>query len=118
MLPLTVMVGAGVVLAGRLVVRSQRQTSSITGEQQYVGKLVTIRQAGGSRGQALVDGAWWNVRSDGTELKAGQQARVTGYDGLDLLVQPVEQVEAVQQAEPVEPVEPAVPPPANPEVQP
>ena len=87
-LPLTLMVGAAVVLAGRLVVRSQLHSSAITGEQQYVGKVVTVRQSGGSRGQALVDGSWWNIRSDGRELKVGEQARVTGFDGLDLLVEP------------------------------
>lgn len=102
-LPVTLMVGVGVVLAGRLVVRSQMQTSKITGEQQYIGKVVTVKQSGGSRGQALVDGAWWNIRSDGEELKTGERVLVTGYDGLDLLVGPVE---------------PAATPPANPEVQP
>jgi membrane-bound serine protease (ClpP class) len=89
-LPMTLMVGVGVVLAGRLVVRSQRESSKITGEQQYVGKVVTTRQSGGSRGQAMVDGAWWNIRTDGTELKVGEQVRITGYDGLDLIVEPVE----------------------------
>jgi len=86
----TLMVGAGVVLAGRLVVRSQREGSKITGEQQYVGKVVTTKQSGGSRGQAMVDGAWWNIRTEGTDLKVGEQVRIKGYDGLDLLVEPVE----------------------------
>jgi membrane protein implicated in regulation of membrane protease activity len=84
------MVGVGVVLAGRLVVRSQRESSKITGEDQYVGKVVTIRQSGGSRGKAMIDGAWWNIRTDDTELKVGEQVRITGHDGLDLLVEPVE----------------------------
>ena len=91
--PVTALVGVGVVLAGRLVVRSQRERSKITGEQQYLGKVLTVSRSTGSRGQALVDGAWWNIRSDGTELKVGEQVRVSGYEGLDLLVGPVEPAE-------------------------
>ncbi|CAN5899538.1 nodulation protein NfeD [soil metagenome] len=91
--PVTVVVGVGVVLAGRLVVSSQKEASKITSEQQYVGKVVTVSRSSGSRGQALVDGAWWNIRSEGAELKVGEQVRVSGYDGLDLLVTPVEAAE-------------------------
>ncbi|HEX2180141.1 MAG TPA: nodulation protein NfeD [Actinomycetota bacterium] len=88
-LPVTVVVGAGVVLAGRLVVSSQRERSTITGEQQYLGRILTVGRSSGNRGQALVDGAWWNVRSE-AELNAGDRVQVTGYEGLDLLVGPVE----------------------------
>jgi membrane-bound serine protease (ClpP class) len=89
MLPVTVVVAAGVVLAGRLVVSSQRERSAITGEQQYVGRILTVGRSSGNRGQALVDGAWWNVRSE-AELSAGDRVQVIGYEGLDLLVGPVE----------------------------
>lgn len=92
MLPVTVVVGAGVVLAGRLVVSSQRERSTITGEQQYIGRILTVGRSSGNRGQALVDGAWWNVRSE-AELNAGDRVQVTGYEGLDLLVGPVEKGE-------------------------
>jgi membrane-bound serine protease (ClpP class) len=90
MLPVTVVVGVGVVLAGRLVVSSQRERSAITGEQQYVGRILTVARSTGERGQAMLDGAWWNVRSEGAELKAGDRVQVLGYEGLDLLVGPVE----------------------------
>lgn len=91
--PVTAVVAVGVVFAGRLVVRSQRERSKITGEQQYVGRVLTVSRSSGSRGQALVDGAWWNIRSDGAELKVGEQVRVSGNEGLDLVVGPVEPAE-------------------------
>lgn len=90
MIPVTLVVGVGVVLAGRLVVSSQRGLSTITGEQQYVGRVVTVGRSAGRRGQALLDGAWWNVRSDDAELKAGDQVKILGYEGLDLLVSPAD----------------------------
>ena len=88
MLPVTIVVGAGVVLAGRLVVRSRKAHSTITGEGQYLGRLLTTTRANGSRGQALVDGAWWNIRTDGKELREGEQVGVTRHEGLELLVEP------------------------------
>ncbi len=89
-IPVTLVVAAGTVLAGRLVVRTQRQRSTITGEEQYVGRVVTVNRSSGQRGQALVDGAWWNVRTDGTELEVGDRVQVIGYEGLELLVGPVD----------------------------
>lgn len=88
-LPVVAVVGVAVVVAGRLVVRSHRDHVAITGEDQYVGKIVTTTRVNGDRGQALVEGAWWNVRSSGTNLNDGDQVRVVGYEGLDLLVEPV-----------------------------
>lgn len=88
-LPVVVVVGVAVVVAGRLVVRSHRGHVPITGEDQYVGKIVTIRLVNDNRGQALVDGAWWNVKSNAPKLNDGDQVRVVGYEGLDLLVEPL-----------------------------
>lgn len=88
-LPVVVVMGAAVVVAGRLVVRSHRGHVPITGEDQYVGKILTTRRVDGKRGQAQVDGAWWNVISSGAKLNDGDQVRVVGYEGLDLLVEPL-----------------------------
>ena len=90
LLPVTGVVAGGVVVAGRLVVRSQKARSAMTGEQQYVGRVVTVGRADGKRGQAFLDGAWWNVRSEGTELSKGDEVRVVGNEGLDFLVERVE----------------------------
>jgi membrane protein implicated in regulation of membrane protease activity len=42
----------------------------------------------GGRGQAFIEGAWWNVRSQGTELVDGEEVRIVAVDGLDLLGEP------------------------------
>lgn len=93
LLPVTAVVAGGVVLAGRLVLRTRGMRSTTTGEDQYLGRVLTVSNSRGERGQALVDGAWWNVRSDGLDLKAGDRVMVIGYEGLDLLVQPVDPAE-------------------------
>jgi len=90
LLPVTGVVAAGVVVAGRLVVKSQKTRSSMTGEQQYVGRVLTVGRSDGRRGQVLLDGAWWNVRTDGSELNTGDEVRVVGNEGLELLVERVE----------------------------
>ncbi len=88
-LPVVVVVTAAVVVAGRLVVRTHRRHPPLTGEDQYVGEVLTTRRANGNRGQAFVGGAWWNVRAREGELKDGDQVRVIGYEGLDLVVEPL-----------------------------
>ncbi|MBW3537632.1 MAG: NfeD family protein [Actinobacteria bacterium] len=39
-------------------------------------------------GQALVEGAWWNLRSETGPLEPGLAVQVTDVDGLDLVVRP------------------------------
>ncbi|MGH9154092.1 MAG: NfeD family protein, partial [Acidimicrobiales bacterium] len=85
-LPVAAVVGGAVVVAGRLVVRSQRAAPVTTGTGALVGRLVTVDRADGPRGQALVDGAWWNVRARRGTLGAGDEVRVAEVDGLDLVV--------------------------------
>lgn len=90
LLPVTAVVAAGVVAAGRLVVRSQAGPSAMTGERQYLGRVLTVGRSHGNRGQVHMDGAWWNVRSDATELNEGDEVRVVGNEGLELLVERIE----------------------------
>lgn len=89
--PTAVLVGAGTVLAGRLALRSQRSPSSL-GASSLVGRVVEVGRVteGGARGQALLDGAWWNVRTSGRhELQPGVRVRVQAVEGLDLVGEPV-----------------------------
>jgi membrane-bound ClpP family serine protease len=37
-----------------------------------------------------MDGAWWKVRSDAAELSEGDEVRVVGNEGLELLVERTE----------------------------
>lgn len=86
--PVAVVVGGAVILAGRLVVRSRRSISTTTGPGLFRGRVVTIRRSDGSRGQAFLEGAWWNVRSPAGELVEGDEVLVVDVDGLDLIVEP------------------------------
>jgi membrane-bound serine protease (ClpP class) len=95
--PVAAVVGGAVLIAGRLVVRSRRTTSTTTGPGLFAGRVVTVSRAQGSRGQSFVEGAWWNVRSSGPALAAGDTVRVVDVDGLDLVVEPASPPPADQQ---------------------
>jgi len=86
--PVSIVVGAAVILAGRLVVRSRRGISTVTGAGLFQGRVVTVRHADGDRAQAFVEGAWWNLRSSGGRLAEGDEVVVIDVDGLDLVVEP------------------------------
>lgn len=88
-IPVAVVVGVAVVGAGRLVVRSRRAPSTTTGAGVFQGRVVTVRRVADGRGQALVEGAWWNVRTRGPALSEGETVRVVDVDGLDLVVEAV-----------------------------
>jgi membrane-bound serine protease (ClpP class) len=77
------------VLAGRLAWRARR-APSVTGAEGLVGRHAVVRDlTGDGDGTLHLDGAWWRARatSDGP-LVPGQEVRVVGLDGLDLLVEP------------------------------
>lgn len=87
-LPVAVFVGGGVVVAGRFAARSRRTPSALTGIGRFVGREVVVGRADGRRGQALVEGTWWRLRSNGPDLSAGERVRIVAVDGLDLVVEP------------------------------
>ncbi len=86
-LPVAAVVGAAVLLAGRLVVRSQRGSSRATGAGLFVGRALTVARVTDGGGQAFVEGAWWRLRSTGPPLVQGARVRVVDVDGLDLVVE-------------------------------
>ena len=88
--PVAVTVGGAVVVAGRLAGRSLRSAPT-TGQHTLVGRRVTVRRAAGRQGQALVDGAWWNLRSPDADLDVGSTVSVSAVEGLDLIVSPCPQ---------------------------
>jgi len=107
-LPIAAVIGAAVVVAGRLVVRSRRAPVTASGHGVLVGRLATVRRRGEAPAQAFVEGAWWTVRSTGpSPPRDGSTVRVVGLEGLDLIVEP---------DEPDVPDEPLAPlgPPADP----
>ncbi|MDQ3980727.1 MAG: nodulation protein NfeD [Actinomycetota bacterium] len=86
--PVTVTMGGAVVLAGRLAARSVRAAPT-SGTESFVGRTASVRRADGKRGQAFLEGAWWNVRSADAELEVGADVRIVDVEGLDLVVAPL-----------------------------
>lgn len=83
--PATLVVGAGVLLAARLTWRARRAPST-SGPEALIGRETVVRGADGSSGQALVEGAWWRVRSRSGHLTEGQTVTVVASEGLELIV--------------------------------
>jgi membrane-bound serine protease (ClpP class) len=86
LIPVVVVVGGGTVLAGRIAWRTRRLAAA-TGAGGLLGAVAVVRSATGSTGQAMVEGAWWNVRTRGNRLHRGATVRVIGVEGLDLMVE-------------------------------
>lgn len=97
--PAAVLMAILAVIAGRVVVRSRRQRSTSSGPELLTGQVVTVRDVDDSRGRAFLDGAWWNVRSAGPQLRDGMQARVVDLDGLTLVVDPADTAPGSRQPE-------------------
>lgn len=86
-LPTAAVVGLAVVGAGRLALRAQ-SAAAPAGPHALVGRQVVVARAAGHAGQAMVEGAWWTLRSR-QPLEAGARVRIRDVEGLDLLVEPV-----------------------------
>ncbi len=84
-LPIAVAVGGAVVVAGQLALRVRAAPSLLTGADALHGAEGSVTLVRG-RPTAFVGGAWWTVRS-GERLEQGSPVRVTGMDGLDLVVE-------------------------------
>lgn len=87
--PTAVIIGIGVVIAGRLAWRARR-SQPVSGLESFTGRQATVHDASGASGRARFEGAWWAVRSRSDELQQGQMVRVVGVDGLTLVVEPIE----------------------------
>jgi membrane-bound serine protease (ClpP class) len=93
LIPVAIVVGGGTVLAGRLAWRTRRLAST-TGASGLLGSVAVVRSATGTTGQAMVDGAWWNVRTKGDRLREGATVRVVDVEGLELVVEQQEAEES------------------------
>ncbi|HUF83432.1 MAG TPA: NfeD family protein [Acidimicrobiia bacterium] len=89
-LPVALVVGVAVILAGRLALRS-RSAPATGGPGLLVGRVVQLDRPDDQRTQVFVEGAWWNARTTGKPLRDGQQARVADVDGLTLLIEPIDE---------------------------
>jgi membrane-bound serine protease (ClpP class) len=86
LIPVAIVVGGGTMLAGRLAWRTRRLAPT-TGAGGLVGSVAVVRSATGITGQAMVQGAWWNVKTTGERLREGATVRVVDVEGLDLVVE-------------------------------
>jgi membrane-bound serine protease (ClpP class) len=86
LIPVAIVVGGATALAGRLAWRTRRLAST-TGSGGLMGSIAVVRSASGTRGQAMVEGAWWNVRTRGEQLRNEATVRVVDVEGLDLIVE-------------------------------
>lgn len=87
--PVGILVGGGVILAGRLAWRARR-APVVSGREALMGRPGRVGHTDGTTAQILVDGTWWKARSEGGPLHEGQRVRVLGIEGLELLVEPEE----------------------------
>jgi membrane-bound serine protease (ClpP class) len=81
-----VVVGGATVLAGRLAWRTRR-LSSTSGAGGLVGSIAVVQSTSGTTGQAKVEGAWWNLRTNGRPLRQGATVRVVDVEDLELIVE-------------------------------
>lgn len=66
-----------------------RQRPVVSGEEEMIGSLGEVLDAGAGTGHIRVHGEVWNARSS-APLVRGQRVRVVGIDGLTLRVEPLE----------------------------
>lgn len=89
LLPTVVVLGVGVLIAGRLAWRA-RNAPPTTGQHALIGRPATVRNATEATAQIFLDGTWWSVRSHDQPLEEGETVVVVGMDGLTLLVEPIQ----------------------------
>lgn len=86
-IPAAAVVGAFVIIAGRLAMRIRTAPSTTTGAGVLVGHEAQVQLRQGQP-QVFLSGAWWTVRSSHA-LTDGQIVTITAMDGLRLEVEPV-----------------------------
>jgi membrane-bound serine protease (ClpP class) len=86
--PTALVMGAATTIAGRAALKARLRPST-TGTATLIGKAGTVVNVEGVNGSVFLDGAWWSVRSSVGELEPGEQARVVGIEGLELIVEPI-----------------------------
>jgi membrane-bound serine protease (ClpP class) len=87
----TLTMGAFIIMIMGQVART-RKTPLLTGYEQFTGHLATVRQDLTPRGRAYFDGQLWYAEVRPPQIVPAQQkVRITGIDGLTLIVEPTEE---------------------------
>jgi membrane-bound serine protease (ClpP class) len=87
LLPTAIVVGVAIVGAGRLALRTRHAPASTTGYGPLIDRTIRVGLVDGERVSALVDGAWWTVRTDGP-VEVGDELVVRSVEGLTLVAEP------------------------------
>jgi membrane-bound serine protease (ClpP class) len=87
-LPVALVVGAFVIVAGRVAMRVRTAPSTTTGVGLYLGHDAVVRVRN-DQAQVFIGGAWWSVRPAGSHIRLddGASVRIVGMEGLHLLVE-------------------------------
>jgi membrane-bound serine protease (ClpP class) len=88
LVPSAAVLGLGSVVAGRAIVRTHRRPHA-SGAETMVGRVLDVAPIDESRGRTFVDGAWWEIHTDGRPL-AGRM-RVVEVRGIYLIAEPEEE---------------------------
>ena len=84
--PVAMVAGVAAVIAGRVATRTRGAPSTTTGRDLFVGQVLTVARTDEHGGQAMAEGAWWNLRHPAGPLEQGMRVRVVDVDGLHLVV--------------------------------
>jgi membrane-bound serine protease (ClpP class) len=84
--PVALVVGGGVLAAGRLTWAARRAPAR-SGAESLVGRHIEVAVADGRAGQAFLEGAWWRIRSRTGTLTEGRRVVVVETEGLELIVE-------------------------------
>lgn len=94
--PVALVIGGFVVIAGRIAMRSRGAPSSTTGTSLLIGRQAPVRLRG-AEPQVFIQGAWWRIRPADPDhpVDDGQIVEVVDVDGLTLVVDaPTSRLEA------------------------
>lgn len=61
-------------------------------EETYIGRVMKAEENIGQRAKVKVDGIYWTVQNSGEEIKAGDNFKIIGIDGIKLIIEKEEEV--------------------------
>ena len=61
-------------------------------EETYIGRVMKAEENIGQRAKVKVDGIYWTVQNTGEEIKAGDNFKIIGIEGIKLIIEKEEEV--------------------------
>lgn len=61
-------------------------------EETYIGRVMKAEENIGQRAKVKVDGIYWTVQNSGEEIKAGDNFKIIGIEGIKLIIEKEEEV--------------------------